>query len=65
MPWKRQSQVFPLQEVQGMLNSDGEPANIEAYIPKAGTYLFSVDLTTLKYSLQEVRTPAKPPEPQP
>ena len=43
---------FPL-EATAQTNLDGEPANIAAYIPNAGSYDFSFDVDAMSYSLSE------------
>lgn len=43
---------FPLKDT-GLTNLAGEPANIVAYIPKAGAYRFTFDLENFKYTLDE------------
>lgn len=44
---------FPLRAA-GQTNLDGEPANVEAYIPKAGTYEFKFEVENATYSVSEL-----------
>ncbi len=48
---------FPLQAA-GQISLNGEPANIEAYIPKAGTYEFTFNLDGFGYTLDAVESSA-------
>lgn len=43
---------FPL-IAQGIANSDGEPPNIKAYIPEAGSYEFAFDPDDVAYALNK------------